>query len=252
MSESPPPDRPVNAPPIGAGQMLAPRSASFQRFMALPVAFAVILMVATGVLAMLSWFGGSATGARAHMVFQGTCAAEARPLLAARAEAMGLGEPEWSLVGDRLELTATLPGLDDDLEAVPRLLSRRGLLELRRGTTVVVSRDQVEGASIRLDEAGAAYTWIDLSSAGIEALEAALEADPEGELAVISDSTAAIPRPNSRGVADDGIRVLPVAETPGQRMRRAADLAIVLTHGPLTCDMDVVSATPVAGDGDAG
>jgi hypothetical protein len=242
----------VNAPPIGTGKMLAPRSAAFQRFMALPVAFAAILMLATGALAALSWFGGSASGPRAHMVFQGSCAAEARPLLAARAEAMGLEKPEWSLVGDRLELTATLPGLDDDLEAVPRLLSRRGQLELRRGTTVVVAPEHVEGASIRLDESGAAYTWIDLSKAGITSLEAALEAEPDGELTVISDGTEATPRPNSRGVADDGIRVLPVAETPGERMRRAADLAIVLTHGPLTCDINVVSATPVADDGGAG
>lgn len=252
MSDTRPPDRPVNAPPAGDGQAIAPRSEAFQRFMAVPLVFALILMTATGVLAALSWFGGEATGPRATIVLQGACAAEARPLVEARAAAMGVAEAQWSLVGDRLTLTATLPGLDNDLEAVPRMLSRPGRLALRGPGGPVIGPDQVAGAQIRLDESGVAYAWVDLTKDGVTALEAALAADPHGELAVTVDDQALLSRPNTRGVKDDGIRVLSSGKLPRDRMQAAADLSILLSHGPLPCALAVESAAPVAAEGDAG
>ncbi len=241
MSDAP---SPLDAPPAGRDRP-PPRSQQLSRFMAMPVLFATALMLATAVLAGLVWWGGSADGDRVTFDLTGRCAADAAPLVEARMGEVGLGDPTLQRVGDdRLRVTATLPGLDDDRAHIPGLLGARGWVDIARGDTVVLDRTAVTEASIRLDEGGAAYAWLDLTREGVEALEAALAADPDGELTIRLDGETAAIRPNTRGIKDDGIRIVSPGEmTPRTRMRIAADTVIRLNHGPLPCGL---SAGPVA------
>lgn len=236
----------TSPPPHG----LPPRSAALSRFMAAPLVLATVLMIATATLAVLAWLGGTADGDRVRLRLEGSCAAEALPIVQARAEAVGLGAPELAVADGALELTATLPGLDDDATAIPRLLSRRGWLEVRQGTTVVLDRGAVKEASIRLDETGAAYTWVEVSPEPLAAFQAVLDADPDGELTFYLDDEVAAVRPNSRGTKDGGLRIVTPGEIlPAARMKVAADTSIVLSHGPLPCALSPGVPTPVAGHG---
>lgn len=260
MSDTPPtdegppstdPDAPADpgAPADGEASRhaLRPRTTPMRRFMAAPLLFATALMLATAALVVLVWIGGTPEGARVSIPLRGTCAAEARELVAARAAEIGLGDPQLEVRDGALVVTATLPGLEDDEAKIPALLAARGWLEIAQGDTVLVDRTAVIEASLRLDEGGTAYTWLDLMPDTVPTLEAALEADPEGDLTIRLDSEIAAIRPNSRGIKDGGIRVSSPGElTPRERMRIAADTVIRLNHGPLPCALSPGPLTPVA------
>jgi len=245
---------PVNAPPLGQGMRLAPRSEAFQRFMAAPLIVATILMLATAVLAVLAWIGDTADGARVEVVLEGACAESTPPMLLARADEIGLGSPEVSVLSPtQVKVVADLPGrTDDENTHVPAVLARQGTLVAGSSSSPVFTRDQVDSAQVRLDESGMPYTWLDLDPPALDALKAATEADPEGEMSIRVDSRAAPSRPFSKPVSDGGIRLLPGEGDTRSRMRVAADDAIVLTHGPLACPLSVVSVTTVAPGVDGG
>lgn len=229
---------------------LPPRSAALSRFMAAPLIVATLMMLATVTLAALAWFGGTADGERVTIRLAGTCAAESLPHVKERATSLGLGDPEFRQEPDAIVVTATLPGLEDDATAIPALLARRGWLEVRQGDTVVLDSDSVIEANIRLDEGGAAYTWLDIRKEAVGPFQAVLDADIHGELTFHVDDELAAVRPNTRGVKDDGLRVVsPGDMKPGVRMKKAADISIVLTHGPLQCALDAGVPVPVAAAG---
>ncbi len=240
-----PPDAP---PPTGADSPLAlpPRSEAFRRFMAAPLFFALALMLATGLLAVLAWRGGAAVGERVDLVFEGC--PEARPLLLARAEAIGLGEPLLDTDGDRSTLRVTLPGLEDDRVAVPALLLRPGRLRLLAQGAPLAQDSDLTVAQVRLDESGMAYTWIELEAEALTRITEAVAADPEGFIDIEMDGEIVARRPNFREVADGGIRIIDEGEQPARdRMRRAVDRAILLTDGPLPCVPRLADLRPVAG-----
>ncbi len=239
-------EEPINAPPIGHGERLAPRPAEVQRFMAAPLILASLLMLATGTLAVLSWIGGTADGDTVRMTFAGTCAAEAAPFVEARANAMGLGTPRVSVESSGLSVVAQLPGMaDNERDHVPAVLARRGWFVAGPAHAPIFDRAGIDEASIRLDESGMPYTWLDLKPLALEALEAAAKADPEGEMAISLDGHTAPARPFNKPINENGIRVLPGDGLTRDRMQVAADHTIVLTHGPLPCDLQVVSVETV-------
>ena len=250
MSDTPPP---INAPPAGDGRTFAPRTGAFQRFMAAPIIVASLLMLATGVLAVLAWMGGTADGERLRIDLTGTCAEASTPLFHARLAEMGLGNPEVTATPSGVRIEATMPGTaNDEAIHVPNLLARRGLLLAGPSDAPVFTRDDIESADIRLDESGLPYTWLDLNPKAIEALEANAQTSPEGELTLRADHIDAPPRPNSKPIVADGIRLLPGDGVTRDLMRSAADHAIVLNHGPLPCEWRVGSVTavdPAEGDG---
>jgi hypothetical protein len=229
---------------------LPPRSAALSRFMAAPLIVATVLMTATVTLAALAWFGGTADGDRVTIRLSGACAAESLPHIKERATSVGLGDPEFTQEPGVIIITATLPGLEDDATAVPRLLGQRGWLEVRQGETVVLDSDAVIEANIRLDEGGAAYTWLDIKKEAVAPFQAVLDADIQGELTFHVDDELAAVRPNTRGVKDDGLRVVAHGDMkPAVRMKIAADTSIVLTHGPLACALNASAPVPVASPG---
>ncbi len=250
MSESRPP---INAPPLGDGKHFAPRSEAFQRFMAAPLIVATVLMLATATLAVLAWVGGTAEGDRLRIELQGTCSEASIPMLSARMDEMGLGDPRVSTVAGGVVIEATMPGTTEDEHIhVPALLARRGVLTAGSADAPVFTHEDVEEAQIRLDESGLPYTWLTLSAKALEALSTAAEAHPDEDMPLLIDDIEAPPRPFGKPVVEGGIRLLPGDGVTRARMRVAADHAIVLTHGPLPCSWRVGSVTPLdrtQGDG---
>jgi hypothetical protein len=213
--------------------------------MVAPLAVAGALVAATLALVLLAVRGGEAEGDRVEMRFA-TCAAAA-PLLADRADAIGLGDPRSSASGDTVTLTATLPGLDDDRDAIPALLAATGAFEIRSEGEVLATHDDVTLAQVQLDESGLPYTWIELDTDPLAAVTAAVSADPAGQLIMTLDGAVVAERPNTRDVADGGLRIVDGGELVSrERMRRAVDRAILLSHGPLPCSTRVEGVASVA------
>lgn len=240
---------PLPSPPVdgGAPPGFQPRSEAFRRFMVAPIVVAGLLFAATGALVLAAWRGGTAAGDRVVMRFSGDCAAAGAPVVLARAEAIGLGEPALAVEGRVVSLTATLPGLPDDRSAVPALLARSGRFEATGATGRVLSNAELASAQIRLDESGLPYTWIGLRPTGVEAMKALRAADPTGSMQLRIDHEQPTPRPNDIDLEDDGLRVLTSEGPTDRRMREAADRAILIEAPMLDCDLivqDVVSANP--------
>ena len=89
-----------------------PRTSRESLFMAAPLVFAVLLMLAIGVLVFLIWRGGVATGPQIHFVLEGTCAKEVKPLIDARMRVVyGDGFKGATLDGDKISIQTRLPDL---------------------------------------------------------------------------------------------------------------------------------------------
>ncbi len=221
--------------------------------MAAPLIVASTLMVATATLAVLAWLGGTAEGQRLQIELNGTCSAPSIPLLKARVDEMGLGDPRITSTANGVRIEATMPGTShEEATQVPLLLARRGQLTAGPPDAPIFSRSDIESAEIRLDESGLPYTWLTLNKRALEALSAAATAHPEDEMTLRVDHIDAPARPYSKPVTEGGIRLLPGEGITRERMRVAANHAIVLTHGPLPCDWHVGSVTaldPTEGDG---
>ena len=151
----------------------------------------------------------------------------------ARAEAVGLGTPELAVEPGRCSSPQRFPVCPMTRPRSPAPVQERWL-EIRQGETIVLDRGVVKDASIRLDETGAAYTWIDIDEASVAGFQAVLDADPEGDLTFYLDDEVAAVRPNSRSIKDGGLRIVAPGEVlPAARMKIAADTSIALAHGPL-------------------
>lgn len=237
LATDPPAATPSGGPP--------PRSAAFRRFMVAPLVVAGGLVAATLALVVLAIRGGQAEGDRVDIQFD-TCAAAA-PRLAARAHAIGLGDPQAGASGGRVTLSVTLPGLDDDRVAIPALLAAPGLFEITSEGAVLATHEDITLAQVQLDESGLPYTWIELDAEPLAAVTAAVDADPHGQLIMRLDGVVVAERPNTRDVADGGLRIVDGGELVSRdRMRRSVDRAILLSEGPLPCPTRVESVTSMA------
>ncbi len=230
-----------------ASQTLPPRSEAFRKFMAAPLVTAVIFLLATGSLALLAWRGGEATGPRARIRFESSCAVDAAPIVQRRVDEIGLGQPKLTIEPAALQLEATLPGNSDDLQAVPDLLAREGKMEVGPPGSPVLGPSDIVEAQLRLDESGMPYTWVKPNDEALVRLQAVRSADPEGTLEIRFDGENPTPLPNDIELSEGGFRVLTAEGVTRERMRVAADRTILLHSGPLPCTARVTSVEVLPG-----
>jgi len=220
---------------------IQPRPKAVLLFMTAPMVFALFLMLAAGTVALLGRMGTDATGARLTLRFSGACVAAARPFIQGRAEEIGLGEPQYAEDDGGLRLTATLPGLPDDATAMPALLARPGRFPAQHNGAVLAENADLRMVEIRLDESGMPYTWVQLGPDAVERLRAAIAADPQGKLIVYLDDEVVSERPNTAQMTDESLRVVTGEGMTADRMRVAADRAIVLHNGPIPCALSATA-----------
>lgn len=210
-------------------------------YRAVPVVFGLILVANVVALYVLGRMGGTARGDRVEIVFTTACPTDAAAVIAARVDAMGLGEPQQQVQGDTVRLVATLPGLDDDRTAVPALLAREGRLQVRHGDQVLATEADLSGVTVALDESGMPYDELSFQGEVATRLAQAVDADPKGELVFLLDGEELARRPNSVKILDEKVKVTAGEGITRDRMRRAADRAIVLDSGPQPCPVSVAS-----------
>jgi len=209
-----------------------------------PIAFGLFLAINVGALFLLGHLGGRPAGTRLSIRFTTSCGTQALPVLQARAERIGLGTPEWTTDPQGIGLVATMPGLDDDATAIPALLARRGLLEVRHGDTVLATQADLTKPTLELDPAGMPYDQLTFQPEVGEALTQAVAGDPKGELVFVLDGEELARRPNSIQVEGYQLKVIAGEGKTRLRMRRATDRVILLGTGPLPCEVQVGNVAP--------
>ena len=218
-----------------------PSTPAVMLFRGAPVILAVLFVVSIATLALLSWRGGTASGDRVAMTFVAACPVDTwQPLVTARARDVGLGDPEVRSDGARVTLTATLPGLADDRTAIPALLAREGALEMRLEERVLATRSDLVSAAPSVDEAGQPYALLTFTA---EAAARIAEAGDGHDMTTLVDGEPRAAWMSTDTLKTQSVRLLEGGADNRERMRRAADDAIVLSHGPLPCALRVDSVS---------
>ena len=222
---------------------MPPRPKAASLFMAVPIVFLGALGLAVAVLFGLTRFGDqSATGEQVSISFAASCISDAREHLLARAEQIGMPS---TMEGDAM--TATLPDLPDAANLIPELLVRQGRLTVvKPDGEAVFDNGHIDAVAIDLDQAGMPVTMLKLNAGARAALKTM-----DGDLKL---------QPEIDGEAFESVRVSTLQDTPelsfpsgegktSDRMKRAADRAIILEHGPLPCRIHVTNVTVLGATG---
>lgn len=209
-------------------------------FAAPPVAIAVVIALYAWLL-MHGLAGRPAEGRVETMNFR--ACAEARPVVEARARAMGL-DPVLESVEGGFRLTATLPAEEDVAAAIPGTLADPGRFSLRaEDGTVLVDNAGVAAAGVRMDLLMRPATWVRFAPEARDRVHAHVRAHPTGTLLVVVDEVEVWRHANEKEPGAWEIEIPPSAENDRARMHLAARRGIVL-DAPLPCEVALGSAAP--------
>ena len=203
----------------------------------------IVFLGALGLAALTLWgvtrFGSSeADGSAVTIEFSGACIDQAAPMLLARAEQIGMPA---TITGSTM--AATLPNMEDAQSGVSQLLIRSGTFTLLTETgETVFNNDQIDDVAIDLDNAGMPNTLVKLDAGARSDL---LSMDDSATLTPMVDG-AQYASTTVNHLKEEAVVTLHGGEgRTSLRMKRAADLAIILAHGPLPCPLEVRSVAEV-------
>ena len=205
--------------------------------MAAPIVFLGGLGLAVALLFVLTRYGDTNTqGESVAIAFEGVCIDDAMPLIEARAHQVGM---PTEMVGQTMK--TTLPDMENARVLIPQLLVTTGTFALQdaAGQTVFGNAD-IEEVAIDLDESGMPVTFLKLD-AGARAR--AREMTAEDELVPFVDGSSFQPLTVESLQDDAEIQLHSGVGMTADRMKRAADLAIILEHGPLPCAIRAAGVT---------
>ena len=216
---------------------LPPRPKAASLFMAAPVVFLGGLGLAVAVLFVLTRFGDTtAQGERVAIEFSGSCVEEAQELLTQRAAQIGMPA---AMNGATME--TTLPEMNNARVLVSALLVQRGDFTVQDADgKSVFTNTHIDEVAIDLDEVGMPVTFIKLDASARASLRALNDTDslvPVVDGSTFDATTAADLRDEAVITLHSGIGMT------ADRMKRAADLAIILEHGPLPCSLSIKRVT---------
>ena len=206
---------------------------------AIPLTLAILLGVSVIGLFVAGWIGRSPGGVRAAISVESACSEAWAERLVQRAGSVGMGEVSVAVEGNQARLLATLPGLEDDLQTMPILLTREGRLEVFGGEgsdgEPLATEADVMTVDLGLNLKGHPYVQLELASAAVDRLKAAgspLAYAVDGE--IVDHYRADGP------IRGSEIRIQPRLATVKEELRVATDWNIVLRHGPAPCPVENV------------
>lgn len=209
-------------------------------FMAAPVVLAAILLSAIALLVFLGWLGGTASGERVEITFTSSCMTEAHPIITARVNELGLGEPILDVSSTEMKLIATLPGLENDKTFIPVLLSQPGRLKVLADEDVLATEADLKSASLDLDDAGMPVVKIVFVPTVHDMLATHIDGNPRDSLSIWIDDQDELIRPNSVKLGAE-MKMVSMAGDTREQMKHSADRTILLQHGPMPCEVNVRS-----------
>lgn len=178
------------------------------------------------ILAAVGWWvavqlGGEARGGVARLDFEAECGLAAQGAMLDRLGDYGL---EARVVAPPLGLEVRMPGLDDDLEHMPRALTAPGSFEVWVAGERVA--DHFENAGVQIGLKGNPVTLVTLADA----------VSPDGLEVRISGEVVPIAQVNGTE-----LQIEATADTPQRAMRKATDWTVAIRH-PLPCPVRVTAA----------
>jgi hypothetical protein len=223
---------------------LPPRPKAATLFMATPIVFLSLLGLSFAVLFGVTRFGdASADGRQAAIEFRGSCIEEASPLLAKRAEQIGM-----PVAFDGATLNTTLPDMPEAETLIPAVLVTPGDFSLVSADgTVRFENRHIGEVAIDLDNSGMPVTLLKMDAGTRQELK---PLDDDLEFTPTVDGTA-FQSVKASELKDEAVVTLHSGEgITSARMKRAADLAIVLEHGPLPCALRIHGVSTAESHGD--
>ena len=215
-------------------QRIEPRSAALNRFMMVPIVLALMLGAATGVLVYLMTQDRVADGERVQLLLSGECIPEAKSIILARAQDVGVGEPVFT--ENNQKLSFTLPSIPNAKEHIPRLLLQPGNWALKTNEHIILSNKDVDAVQLSLDDGGMPETLLTFKPASKSEAQKWLDEHPDDVSEIWLDSKKVIDRPNRISITDD-FRLVSDEQDPRIRMQESADFVILLSRSPIPCEI---------------
>ncbi|MBX2797264.1 MAG: hypothetical protein KTR31_06350 [Myxococcales bacterium] len=206
--------------------------------LSLPVFGVIAVFIAYGIMWSLGLSGRAASGEPVELAFEGC--AEARALLEARLQDMGLSEGEWSDTVGGFAVRTPLMGDPDVDGTVPDTLAMPGALEIRGGDEVLATNVDLSDATVRLDIFMVPYVLLRLHEDAAKRVRDHMRSDPRGQLRFWVDGVDVGWQSNSNPVALGELELSPNASEDvdeQDRMQQVAAWSVVLDHAPLPCDV---------------
>ncbi len=218
-------------------------------FGSLPMLLAGFLVFSLIGLFVLTRIGGEASGERVEMRFASSCPAELAPVILSRAQEMGLGELRVDTQGEQVRVLATLPGLEDDVTAVPQLLSAGGVFGIYQAESVESAPDLAVLGEPLAVQGDITNVWYQLSLEGHPVVQ--LELQPNALLRLqerskpallyILDGQVVETWDFEEGPDEDTVQLQPELLRTQDEVRQAADWVILLRSGPTPCAAKLAS-----------
>jgi len=204
--------------------------------LASPVVLAAVIVAGASLLGLVTWIGGSAEGARVEIRATSGCPAEWQQLMSERASDIGIGEMEVSVEGSDAVLRGVLPGLEDDLTAIPELLTRSAELVITGEGEELAYNVDVTDAWMQMDIMGHPYVVLDMQPNALARLQGIDRIDFELDGDIVAHQNA-----------DEGeiekVEMQPKLRTVEAEVRAATDWKILIGNGPGPCPVDAVETT---------
>ncbi|MCP4808850.1 MAG: hypothetical protein GY913_06345 [Proteobacteria bacterium] len=212
-----------------------------------PVMLAAVIGGAFALLGVASMIGGTAAGETAEIRITSSCPDEWAQLVEKRATDVGIGDLAVAVEGSDAVLTGVLPGLEDDLTAIPALLTRTGELEIYAAETI---DDAPSGEPLATD-VDVVNSWLQMGMMGHPFVQLELQPhalkrvqdSPAPVLLLVVDGEVLDTFDADREPDDDDLRIQPALLTVEDEVRTSTDLKIVLQHGKAPCAVEDVSIT---------
>ena len=142
--------------------------------------------------------------------------------------------------GTRATLVAILPGLEDDAEAMPALLTQPGRFAVYAGAEpageVLATEADIVSVDLGLNLQGHPYVQLGLQPAAAERLKVG-----GSPLTYVLDGEVVDHHFAKGSIRGEEIRLQPRLDTVKEELRHATDWNIVLRHGPAPCPPASVS-----------
>jgi hypothetical protein len=176
---------------------------------------------------------------------------EARAVIEARVEAMGLDDARFEDVADGFQVTARLPADPRVVERLPKSLTLPGTFEVR------ASDAAGDPGELVIDQAGIEYatvymTFLDTPRAHLKLIpEAAIRlrdhqmGDVQGSVLLFVNGLEVHRVYNLQAFTDGEIDLDRQGTSDLERMDFAAETAIVLDDGPLPCEVTLIGVEEV-------
>lgn len=204
-----------------------------------------ITLVFFGYLAVI-WNGmeGKAAAGEVRRITFATCP-EAEPILRARVDDMGLGEPRWETVDGGLAVVARMPEDARVAAAIPGTLATTGAFEVRDDDGgVILSNTDLVSATPFIGLRPDPRTLLELTEPAGKRLRKHMEAHPAGSVHYVLDGEVIQHRKNLPAETTGHVELEVFEASELQRLEVVAHRAIVLDDGPLPCPTSVVSSEP--------